>query len=52
MVSDISAGGARIVVEGNGPIPTQFELALSGDKRHVCEPIWWHGRTAGLRFLR
>ena len=51
-VSDISDGGARIVVEGNDHIPARFELALDDNKRRICEPIWWHGRAAGLRFLR
>ena len=52
VVSDIFDGGAKIVVDGNDPIHTRFELALDGGKRRVCEPIWWHGRTAGLRFVR
>jgi hypothetical protein len=51
VVSDISDGGARIVVEGNDPIPMRFELALVSGTRCVCEPIWSHGRTAGLRFV-
>jgi hypothetical protein len=52
VVSDISDGGAKIIVDGKDPIPARFELALGGDERRVCESIWWHGRTAGLRFVR
>jgi hypothetical protein len=51
-VSEISEGGARIVLEEDAPIPARFMLALDNDERRVCEPIWWHGRTAGLRFVR
>jgi hypothetical protein len=51
-VSDISDGGARIELEGDAPIPARFMLALDHDHRWVCEPIWWHGKTVGLRFVR
>jgi len=51
-VSDISDGGAKIVVDGTAPIRTRFVLALGNDRRRVCEPIWWHGTTIGLRFVR
>lgn len=52
-VLDISDSGARIVLEGeDAPIPARFMLALDNDERHVCESIWWHGRTGGLRFVR
>ena len=51
-VSDISDGGARIVLDGDTPVPARFMLALDNDHRWVCEPIWWHGGVAGLRFIR
>jgi len=51
IVSDISDGGAKIVVEGSDPVHIRFELILGGGERLVCEPVWWHGKTAGLKFV-
>lgn len=51
-VSDISDDEARIVLEGETHIPPRFVLALDNDQRWVCELMWWHGRTAGLKFVR
>lgn len=51
IVSAISDDEARIVLEGDTHIPARFVLALDNDQRWVCELIWWHGRTAGLKFV-
>ena len=53
VVSDVSLNGAKIVVQGEDAIPTHFELAfdLAGTQR-PCELIWWHGKTAGVKFVR
>jgi len=44
---------AKIVVSGEAVIPTHFELAfdLAGTRR-TCELVWWHGKTAGVKFVR
>jgi hypothetical protein len=52
VVSDISEGGAKIVVEGRDPIPAHFALVFDSGTRRICELIWWHGKTAGLKFVR
>jgi len=52
VVSDISDGGATIVVEGRDPVHIRFELVFGGGQRRVCEPVWWHEGTAYLRFIR
>jgi hypothetical protein len=52
VVSDISEGGAKIVVEGRDPIPAHFALSFDNGARRTCELIWWHGKTAGLKFVR
>jgi hypothetical protein len=52
-VSDISSNGAKLIVEGDGTIPARFELAFSdGGTRCLCELIWWHGKSAGIKFVR
>ena len=53
VVSDVSSNGAKIIVSGEATIPTHFELAfdLAGTRR-TCELVWWHGKTAGVKFVR
>ena len=53
VVSDVSSNGAKILVSGESAIPTHFELAfdIAGTGR-LCELIWRHGKTAGVKFLR
>ena len=52
VVSDISDGGATIVVEGRGPVHIRFELVFGSGQRRICEPVWWHEGTAYLKFIR
>ena len=51
VVSDVSANGAKILVSGEATIPTHFELDIAGTRR-LCELVWWHGKTAGVKFVR
>ena len=53
MVSDVSTNGAKLIVSGDATIPKHFELAfdLAGTRR-LCELVWWHGKTAGVKFDR
>jgi hypothetical protein len=54
-VVDVSAGGAKIVVQGDEAIAARFELfelafADNGPRR-LCELVWQRGKTAGVRFV-
>ena len=53
VVSDVSLSGAKIIVQGEAAIPTHFELAFdyAGTQR-LCELVWWHGKTAGVKFVQ
>ena len=52
-VSDVSLNGAKIIVQGEAAIPTHFELAFEdAGTRRLCELVWWHGKTAGVKFVR
>jgi len=51
LVSDVSTNGAKILVSGEATIPTHFELDIAGTRR-LCELVWWHGKTAGVKFVR
>jgi hypothetical protein len=51
-VVDISASGAKIVVQGDEAIAARFELAFADNgPRGLCELVWQRGKTAGVRFL-
>jgi hypothetical protein len=53
VVSNISFNGAKIIVEGAAAIPAYFELAFAEGTRHLlCERIWQHGKTVGVKFVR
>jgi len=53
VVSDVSSNGAKIIVSGEAAIPTRFELVFDiAGTRRICELIWWHGKTAGVKFVR
>jgi hypothetical protein len=51
-IMDISKRGARIVPDGTGVIPAQFELAFAHGERKPCEVIWRRGRMLGVKFIR
>jgi hypothetical protein len=54
VVSAVHSNGAIIVVSGEAAIPTHFELAfdMAGTRCRPCELVWWHGKTAGVKFVR
>ena len=51
-ISDISATGARIVLEAECELPERFILLLtrSGDARRLCRMVWREGLTLGVEF--
>jgi len=51
-IMDISKKGARLVPDGTGMIPAQFELAFAHGERKPCEVIWRRGRMLGVKFIR
>ena len=51
-VLDISPNGAKIVAEGDAPIPARFALAfIDRGIRRMCGLIWRHNKTAGVKFV-
>ena len=51
-IADISATGARIVLEAECELPERFILLLtpSGDARRHCRLVWRNGLAAGVEF--
>lgn len=53
LVSDVSQGGAKIVVDAATRIEGRFGLALvpNHPERQQCEVVWRRGKTLGIRFV-
>ena len=53
MMVDVSATGARLLLEKPDPLPKQFFLLLShnGDLRRRCSVAWQTGTTVGIQFI-
>jgi hypothetical protein len=51
-ISDISATGARIVLQCECELPERFILLLtpSGEARRHCRLVWRNGLAAGVEF--
>jgi len=51
-ISDISHGGARLVLERDEKLPPRFLLLLSaqGGARRICRVVWRDGLTVGVEF--
>jgi len=51
-LSDVSAGGAQIVLEKEAPLPQRFILAMSldGKVRRFCTLAWQFSIVAGAKF--
>ncbi len=51
-IRDRSAGGARIVLKSDHPLPETFLLVeLKSGRRHRAELIWTDKRQAGVRLF-
>jgi PilZ domain len=52
-VMDLSATGAKVVVQISSDVADRFELAFFADagKRRACEVIWRRGKMLGVKFL-
>jgi hypothetical protein len=50
---DVSAGGARLLLQTSDPLPSQFLLLLSrnGNLRRLCTVAWQTGAKAGVEFV-
>ena len=53
LVVDISAAGARLVVQTSERLPDQFTVVLSrsGQLRRSCSVVWRSERAMGVKFL-
>jgi hypothetical protein len=51
-IADISATGARIVLQAECVLPERFILLLtrSGEARRHCRLVWRNGLAAGVQF--
>lgn len=51
-IADISATGARIVLQSECELPQRFILLLtpSGEARRHCRLVWRNGLAAGVEF--
>jgi hypothetical protein len=52
-VLDLSASGAKLVVDDPTSVSNRVRLAFSRDARtgRSCEVVWRRGKTLGVRFL-
>jgi hypothetical protein len=52
-MTDVSAGGARLVLSTPDPLPSRFFLILShdGTLRRLCQPVWQTDTKAGVQFI-
>jgi hypothetical protein len=50
---DVSATGARLVLDKADPLPKRFVLVLShnGDLRRFCSVAWQSETTVGVQFI-
>ena len=53
VVQDMSASGAKIVIEDSNTLPGRLRLAFSRDARtgRNCEVVWRKGKSAGIKFV-
>jgi hypothetical protein len=53
LVVDISAAGARLVVQASEGLPDQFTIVLSrnGQLRRPCSVVWRSEHAMGVKFL-
>jgi PilZ domain len=53
MISDISEGGARLLLDNNDELPDRFMLLLSarGEARRRCRVIWRKDLAVGVAFM-
>jgi PilZ domain len=52
-LTNLSQGGAQIVVHRDTELPDRFSLSLVPNvaNKRSCEVIWRQGRTMGLKFI-
>lgn len=52
-VLDLSATGAKVVVDDPASVPGKIRLAFARDARtgRACEVVWRRGKTLGVRFI-
>ena len=54
VVADISATGARLVLDDVNSLPARLRLAFARDARtgRTCQVVWRRGKSAGVKFVR
>lgn len=54
VVADISATGARLVLDDANSLPARLRLAFARDARtgRTCQVVWRRGKSAGVKFVR
>jgi hypothetical protein len=51
-VVDIAPGGARLKIEGDGPLEASFQLVLRMDEPILsCQLVWRRGAEIGVSFV-
>lgn len=52
-VMDLSASGAKIMIDDGASLTSKFRLGLSRDAKNAraCEIVWRRGKTVGLRYV-
>ena len=52
-VQDLSASGAKLVVDDPTSVSNKMRLAFTRDARtgRLCEVVWRRGKTLGVRFI-
>jgi PilZ domain len=54
VVKDLSATGAKVVIDDPNALPAKLRLAFSRDARtgRRCEVVWRRGNSVGVKFVR
>ena len=51
VIADISASGARLIVDDVRLVPDEFVLALSTELMRMCKVMWRRKTQVGVRFI-
>ena len=54
MLSDVSEGGAKLKLQSQSAVPTNFSLRLtrSGPPTRLCQVMWQDGVDIGIKFIK
>ena len=54
IVEDLSATGAKVIIDDPTVLPASFRVAFARDARtgRNCEVVWRRGKAVGVKFVR